>query len=72
MYLRGKGIEAERFRLSQAGPFEPRLSGLDPPEADRNSRVDVFLLNEVTDDTYGAREDHEKTFAKETGHDAAG
>lgn len=48
--LEEKGIERERFRLSQAGPYEPQVTTKDPLWRKRNSRVEVFMLSEYVDD----------------------
>ena len=42
-YLVDKGIEAERIRMSVAGPFDP----IDPVNIERNARVDVMLMDDV-------------------------
>ncbi|MCE9607777.1 MAG: OmpA family protein [Planctomycetia bacterium] len=49
-FLEQKGIDRERFRLSQAGPYEPQATTKDPQWRKRNSRVEVIMLNEYVDD----------------------
>lgn len=46
-------IEAERFRLSTAGNHEPMYSEGGPEQASKNSRVEVFLLDETPEDLRG-------------------
>ncbi|MBL9094809.1 MAG: OmpA family protein [Planctomycetaceae bacterium] len=48
--LEAAGIDHDRFRLSQAGPFEPQVTAQDPLWRRRNSRVDIIMLNEYVDD----------------------
>jgi chemotaxis protein MotB len=50
-YLQEQGIEPQRMRLSQAGPYEPEAQ---PDTADwttHNSRVEVYMLGEYVSDT---------------------
>jgi chemotaxis protein MotB len=49
-YLEKGGIDRERFRLSQAGPYEPQTTTKDPLWKKRNSRVELIMLNEYVDD----------------------
>ena len=49
-FLTQKGIDPDRFRLSQAGPYEPQVTASDPLWRRRNSRVEVIMLNEYVDD----------------------
>ncbi len=57
-----KGIDAERLRMSIAGPYEPMHLGSDPVAIRENPRVEVFMLNEVVEDLMGTREEQEKRF----------
>lgn len=56
-FLEQKGIEPERFRLSQAGPFEPHTIRVEPELQAQNSRVEVYMLGEFVDDLQGTREE---------------
>jgi flagellar motor protein MotB len=50
-YLQEQGIEPQRMRLSQAGPYEPEAQ---PDTADwttHHSRVVVYMLGEYVSDT---------------------
>ncbi len=49
-FLVQQGIQSERIRLSQAGLHEPQQREL-------NSRVEVFLLNEIAEDRRGLPEE---------------
>jgi chemotaxis protein MotB len=61
-YLVEQGISPERLRLSQAGAFEPYTLGDQPDQLANNSRVDVYLLNEVAEDANGSAEEREERF----------
>jgi chemotaxis protein MotB len=52
-YLEQKGIEPERLRLSQAGASEPVTNRIESAWQKENSRVEVFLLNEMADEQPG-------------------
>lgn len=52
-YLRDHGIEPERLRLSQAGPYEPQALEGDHARMAENSRVEVYMLGEHVDDLRG-------------------
>jgi len=41
-------VDPARIRISAAGPYEPMPMGPDPQRVRANSRVEVFLLEEVT------------------------
>ena len=53
-YLESLGIDPKRFRLSVAAENEPAPGGVDAMNRGLNSRVEVFLLNEVVAES-GAR-----------------
>jgi chemotaxis protein MotB len=61
-YLEQGGVEAQRVRLSQAGPFEPYTirSGLD--QQAQNSRIEVYMLGELTEDLIGTPEERARRF----------
>ncbi len=47
------GVEKRRFRLAVAGPNEPVHLGVDPIESQKNSRVEIVLLDERVEDLEG-------------------
>lgn len=57
------GIERRRFRLAVAAQNEPVHLGSDPIRERENSRVDVSMLNELTDDLTGTAEDKARRIA---------
>ncbi len=58
-FLEESGIPAHRLRLSQAGPHEPLTTRTEPLWQARNPRVEVFVLNENTQDFFGTREERD-------------
>jgi hypothetical protein len=54
-YLAKHGIEPERVRLSQSAAYEPLTSRVEAAWQSENSRVDVFLLNELADQLPGTQ-----------------
>ena len=64
-FLETNGIPAHRLRLSQAGPHEPLTTRTEPLWQARNPRVEVFVLNENTQDYFGTRDEREQ---KEESH----
>ena len=56
-FLEREGVEPERIRLSQAGPFEPHRARDDPEDLSHNSFVDVYMLGEFVDDFMHPREE---------------
>ena len=56
-YLEAKGVEAERLRLSQSAAFEPLTNRLEATWQGENSRVELFMLNELADDVPGTVDD---------------
>lgn len=52
-FLEAHGIETERIRLSQAGPYEPQTLGTDPRRMKENSRVEIYVLPELVEDLMG-------------------
>ena len=56
-YLVEAGIEADRFRLSQAGPNEPHTISDGMESQMQNSCVEVIVLPELADDYFGSREE---------------
>jgi len=61
-FLEGRGIEAERIRLSQAGPFEPQTLGTEPDRLDENSRVEIYVLPELVEDLMGTPQERAVRF----------
>lgn len=54
-FLTAQGIEPDRMRISQAGPYEPLTLDSQPDGEDKNSRVEVFLLSETVDSLKGTK-----------------
>ena len=65
-----RGIESERIRLSQAGPFEPQTIRLAPDWEKLNSRVEVYLLDETVEDLTGTREERNERLQAPSGEEA--
>jgi len=61
-YYRKQGIEPERFRLSQAGVFEPHTIRVQAEKQAQNSRVEVYVLAELVEDLMGTREERAERF----------
>lgn len=61
-FLESLGIPAAQFRLSQAGMFEPYSISDVPERTARNSRVDVFLLNELAEESVGTPAERAERF----------
>ena len=53
-YLVSLGLDPRRIRIGVAAQFEPVYSGRDPLLLEKNNRVEVFMLNEFTEDAGGA------------------
>jgi chemotaxis protein MotB len=54
-FLEKHGVEQERLRLSQGGPFEPLTIRLDADNQSQNSRVELYVLSELVDEFMGTR-----------------
>ncbi|MCC6124422.1 MAG: OmpA family protein [Pirellulales bacterium] len=61
-YLIAKGVEADRFRLSQAGTYEPLTISGGAEDVKKNARVEVYLLDEITEELAGTREQRAERF----------
>jgi chemotaxis protein MotB len=61
-YLKQKGIEADRIRISQAGAFEPLTLSLEPDAQARNARADVYMVAEFAGDLQGTQTEREQYF----------
>lgn len=55
-FLVEQGINPRRIRISVAGPHEPIHEGVDAEQMQLNSRVEVFLLDELADLSTGGDE----------------
>jgi chemotaxis protein MotB len=56
-YLVSAGIDPRRIRIGVAAQFEPVYAGRDPARLEKNGRVEVFMLNEFTEDARAANEE---------------
>ena len=54
-YLRQEGLEANRMRLSQAGPFEHRAISEDSDKQPPENRVEIYMLGEFVEQIGGVR-----------------
>jgi chemotaxis protein MotB len=61
-FLISKGVESDRFRLSQASTYEPMTISGDAENMRKNARVEVYLLDEITEDLVGTKEERAKRF----------
>ncbi len=61
-FLIAKGVEADRFRLSQASSYEPLTISGDAADLQKNARVEVYLLDEITEELAGTKEERAKRF----------
>ena len=52
-YLEQHGVEPDRMRLSEAAASEPVTNRIESAWQKENSRVEVFLLNELVDEQPG-------------------
>ena len=57
-YLVSLGIDPRRIRIGVAAEFEPIYTGRDPLLLEKNSRVEVFMLNEFAEDPRAASNDN--------------
>lgn len=64
-YLQQQGVEPNRIRLSQAGPYEPQARPDNFDWATQNSRVEVYMLREFV------RRDAKKIRKDKTGRQGA-
>ena len=61
-FLERQGVEPQRFRLSQGGPFEPYTVRDDLAKHVYNSRVEVYMLNEIAEDFLGTPQERAGRF----------
>jgi chemotaxis protein MotB len=59
-YLEQSGVAADRLRLSQAGPHEPLTLDTPQGEIDKNSRVEVFMLDETVSESQGTPKERDE------------
>jgi chemotaxis protein MotB len=52
-YLVSLGISPARIRFGVSAQYDPAYTGLDPVEIQKNNRVEIFMLNEFTEDWHG-------------------
>jgi chemotaxis protein MotB len=55
------GIDARRFRIGAAGQNEPMHISDDPILAQENARVDIYLLDVLTEELIGTKKERSKT-----------
>ncbi|NUQ62678.1 MAG: OmpA family protein [Pirellulales bacterium] len=71
-YLIQGGVERSRVRLSQANTFEPHTIRTAPEREAENSRVEIYVLEEMTQHLVGTREErNERLFGPESNPAAA-
>lgn len=61
-YLHEAGVEADRMRMSQAAGYEPYSNHTEPQWQAKNSRVEIYSLDEVCEDLVGTREERAERF----------
>ena len=59
-FLEQHGVEPERIRLSQSASYEPLTTRLEAAWQNENNCVEVFLLNEIADDSRGTEKPAKK------------
>ena len=59
------GLDPKRTRMSVAGPNEPAHIGTDEEKLRENSRVEVYLLDEVVSDSVGTNEELQGRFVED-------
>ena len=61
-FLVRQGIDAERLRLSQGGPYEPYSLDANPSLHSHNSRVEIYILDEYAENFMGSPEERANRF----------
>ncbi len=61
-FLVQQGIDAERLRLSQGGPYEPYSLESSPSLQSHNSRVEIYILDEYAENFMGSPEERANRF----------
>jgi chemotaxis protein MotB len=59
------GIDSKRMRIAVAADNEPVYGGTDPQRRLENSRVEVFMLNELAREPEGTGEERQQGFSDE-------
>jgi chemotaxis protein MotB len=63
-FLFHQGIDPDRMRLSEAGPYEPSTIRHDEASQARNERVEVYVLNELVQELVGTRDERAQMFTE--------
>ena len=66
-FLVRQGIDRKRIRLAVAGPYEPVSLGTDATKVQQNSRVEVYVLDEVVSDYEGSEGERDARFISDSG-----
>jgi chemotaxis protein MotB len=61
-FLEEHDIDPQRIRLSQGGPYEPYSIQVDSSKQAFNSRVEIYVLDEYSEDLMGTPEERAKLF----------
>ena len=64
-FLQQQGVAAERFRLSQGGPYEPYSIDQTPAKQAYNSRVEVYMLSRYAEELMGTPEERTARFTNQ-------
>jgi chemotaxis protein MotB len=63
-FLLQAGIDPDRFRISDAGPYEPNSIRPDETSQARNERVEVYVLSELVQELVGTRDERAEMFSE--------
>ncbi len=61
-YLEEAGVESRRIRLSQAAGFEPYSSKKEADRQAKNSRVEIYMLNEYVNQLIGSDSERDERY----------
>ena len=61
-FLQAAGVEPDRMRMSQAAGYEPYSNHTEPQWQAKNSRVEIYSLDELCEDLIGTREERAERF----------
>jgi len=64
-FLLEQGIDADRMRLTAAGPYEPNSIRPDEASQARNERAEVYVLNELVQELVGTRDERAALFSED-------
>ena len=64
-YLVGLGIDPKRIRIAVAAENEPAHISPDPQLRQQNARVEVLMLDELTEDLEGTEEEKQQRYSTE-------